>query len=42
MKRMISLQVMGLAAAAALSAGCATTPPALESQLTPEWVAESR
>ena len=42
MKKTISMQMMGLAAAAALSAGCATTPPAMESQLTHEWVAESR
>jgi len=42
MKKLISMQVMGLAAAAALSTGCATTPAALESQLTHEWVAESR
>jgi uncharacterized lipoprotein YajG len=42
MKKIISMQVMGLAAAAALTAGCATTPPVMESQLTHEWVAESR
>ena len=42
MKKDTSMRVMGLAGTVALTVGCATTPPALESQLTHEWVAESR